>query len=420
MEAAISEGRLQPATRLPTVRRLADELDVSPATVAAAYRTLRDRGLVKGEGRRGTVVAAQPPLRVGRAQVLPPNARDLASGNPDPALLPPLGPALERVDPAHKLYGGPIKLERLVELGEAEFTADGVAGDIAIVGGALDGIERILQTHLRLGDAVVVEDPSWPRIADLVSALSLRLEPVPVDEQGLVPEALEQALRRGAKAVVVTPRGQNPTGAAVDADRAEALRNVFGRHPDVLVVEDDYVAQVAGAPYHALHSESRRWAVVRSLSKVLEPDLRIALVAGDPLTISRVEGRQLLGPGWVSHLLQQVTANLLGSAATRKHLARVERLYAERRAALLDALARRSIPAQGASGLGVWVPVAEETATAQLLLERGWAVSPGERYRFATPPGIRVTTTALLPREADELAEALAETRTASATTYAG
>ena len=56
----------------------------------------------------------------------------------------------------------------------------------------------------------------------------------------------------------------------------------------------------------------------------------------------------------------------------------------------------------------------------QLLLERGWAVSPGERYRFATPPGIRVTTTALLPREAEELAEALAATRTASATTYAG
>jgi DNA-binding transcriptional MocR family regulator len=420
VEAAISEGRLGPETRLPTVRGLAGELDVSPATVAAAYRTLRERGLVKGYGRRGTVVAAQPPLRVGRAPALPPNVRDLASGNPDPALLPPLGPALDRVDPAQKLYGGPSKLQGLVELAEAEFSADAIQGDIAVVGGALDGIERILQTQLRPGDAVVVEDPSWPRIADLVSALSLRLEPADVDARGLVPDALEAALQRGARALIVTPRGQNPTGAAVDSDRARALHGVLARHPDVLVVEDDYVAAVAGAPYHPLHSESPRWAVVRSMSKVLGPDLRIALVAGDPLTISRVEGRQLLGPGWVSHLLQQTAANLLGSAATRRHLARVERVYAERRAALVEALARRSIPAQGGSGLGVWIPVAEEAATVQLLLEQGWAVSPGERYRFNTPPGIRVTTTALEAAEAEALADAFAGPRDAPATTYAG
>ena len=122
----------------------------------------------------------------------------------------------------------------------------------------------------------------------------------------------------------------------------------------------------------------------------------------------------------MSHLLQQTVANLLGSAATRKHLARVEHLYAERRAALVEALVAHSIPASGASGLGVWVPVAEEAATVQLLLERGWAVSAGERFRFRTPPGIRVTTTALEPPEAAELAEALAETRAAPSTTYAG
>src|SRR6202035_4429699 len=124
-----------------------------------------------------------------------------------------------------------------------------------------------------------------------------------------------------------------------------------------------------------------RWAVIRSLSKVLGPDLRVAPMAGDSLTISRVEGRQLLGPGWVSHLLQQTAAYLWASPATRKLLARAEVVYAQRRAALIEALARYGIPAYGRSGLGVWVPVAEEAAIAQLLLERGWAVSPGERYR---------------------------------------
>jgi DNA-binding transcriptional MocR family regulator len=419
IESAIADDRLAPAARLPAVRDLAAELEVSPATVAAAYRTLKQRGLVSANRRRGTVVAAQPPLRVLGGRPLPPNARDLASGNPDPALLPPLGPALARLDPEHKLYGGPIKLAELVELAEADFAADGIDGDIAVVGGALDGIERVLQMQLRPGDRVVVEDPSWPRITDLLLALGLEPEPVPVDQRGLVPDALEHALQHGAKAVISTPRGQNPTGAAVDAERGRSLREVVGRHPDVLVVEDDYVAPVAGAPYVGLHGVNARWAVIRSLSKVLGPDLRVAPMAGDSLTISRVEGRQLLGAGWISHILQQTAAHLWSSAATKKLLARAERTYAERRAALVEALAEHGIVSNGASGLGVWVPLAEEVATVQLLLERGWAVSPGERYRFDTPPGIRITTTDLEPTEARELAAVLDAALSSTTATYA-
>jgi DNA-binding transcriptional MocR family regulator len=402
--------------RLPAVRDLAVELEVSPATVAAAYRTLRQRGLVSTDRRRGTVVAAQPPLRVPGSRPLAATTRDLAAGNPDPALLPPLGPALARLDPEHKLYGGPTKLPRLVELAEADFAADRIDGDIAVVGGALDGIERVLQTQLRPGDRVVVEDPSWPRITDLLLALGFEPEPVPVDQRGLVPGDLERALRRGAQAVIATPRGQNPTGAAVDAERGRILRDVLGRYSDVLVVEDDYVAPVAGAPYVGLHGMTARWSVIRSLSKVLGPDLRAAPMAGDSLTISRVEGRQLLGSGWVSHLLQQTAAHLWANTATKELLARAERVYGERRRALVEALAGYGISAYGRSGLGVWVPVAEEVSTVQQLLERGWAVSAGERYRFRTPPGIRITTTDLEPDEAEQLAAALDATlRTATA-----
>src|SRR5689334_20175354 len=94
IEAAIAAGQLAPSTRLPTVRDLAAGLEVSPATVAAAYRMLGQRGLISANSRRGTTVANQPPLRVRGARPLPANVRDLASGNPDPAMLPPLGPAL--------------------------------------------------------------------------------------------------------------------------------------------------------------------------------------------------------------------------------------------------------------------------------------------------------------------------------------
>src|SRR5580693_3215068 len=231
IEAAIADGALAPAARLPTVRELAAGIEVSPATVAAAYRMLKQRGLVSANSRRGTVVLAQPPLRVRGARPLPPGVRDLATGNPDPALLPPLGPALA----------------------EAGFAADGITGDIAVVGGALDGIERVLQTQLRPGDRVAIEDPTWPRITDLVQALGLQPEPVRVDQRGPIPGELARALERGAQAVIVTPRGQNPTGAAVDAERGDQVCELLGRYPDAVVIEDDYVAAVAGASYVSLH-----------------------------------------------------------------------------------------------------------------------------------------------------------------------
>ncbi len=83
---------------------------------------------------------------------------------------------------------------------------------------------------------------------------------------------------------------------------------------------------------------------------------------------------------------KQIAAMLLRDRTTTRLLARAERTYAARRAGLVSALATRGIDAAGDSGLGVWVPLADEAAAMRELLVQGWAVSPGERYRFDTPP----------------------------------
>ena len=114
------------------------------------------------------------------------------------------------------------------------------------MGGALDAIERVLQAHLRPGDRVAVEDPGYPGVLDLVAALGLVPEPVPLDDAGVRPEGLQRALRAGARACVLTPRAQNPTGAAFDEKRVRALRQVLDAHPDVLVIEDDHAGPGGG------------------------------------------------------------------------------------------------------------------------------------------------------------------------------
>ncbi|MDP9193617.1 MAG: aminotransferase class I/II-fold pyridoxal phosphate-dependent enzyme [Acidobacteriota bacterium] len=415
VEGAVTSGKLPAGARLPPVRSAAAQLGVSPATIAAAYRLLQDRGVVASDGRRGTRVRPAPPIAIPREISIPAGMRDLSDGNPDPALLPNADAALRRLGPVARLYGEELNDPRLLDLAREQFRADGIPADhVAVVSGALDGIERVLREHLRPGDRVAVEDPSFTGILDLLSALSLVPVPVVVDDQGLLPAALKKVIR-SCEALVVTPRAQNPTGAALTPRRTRELRNVLASRPEIVLIEDDHAGAVAGADYVTLIDRTRSaWAIVRSVSKSLGPDLRVALLASDARTHARVEGRQTLGIRWVSHILQRLVAALWKDRIP----ARAGRVYTERREALLRALAARGIRAHGASGLNVWIPVSEESATVQALLAAGWAVRAGERYRIASAPAIRVTIATLTPKDAlkfaDDLARVMAPARRGS------
>ncbi len=409
VESAVANGKAAGGEQLPAVRALAGQLGVSPATVAAAYRILQERGIAFAEGRRGTIVRHASPSAPPAPAMLPPGVRDLATGNPASELLPDLQPFLRKLDGGSRLYRDDLNDPELVALATKQFIAGNVPADsVAVVSGALDGIERVLREQLRPGDRVLVEDPCFTGIADLLHALSLVPVPVAVDDEGLLPAAIQSA--GAADAIIVTPRAQNPTGAAFTERRGRQLRVLLRQRPELLVIEDDHAGPIAGAPYVTLVEASRaRWAVVRSVSKSLGPDLRLAILAGDARTIARVEGRQTLGIRWVSHILQKLVVTLWRDKGVQKLLTRAERTYTQRRDALINALRTRGIEAHGMSGLNVWIPLPEESAVVQALFQRGWAVAAGERYRFRTPPAIRVTIASLDTGDAASFADDLAE-----------
>jgi DNA-binding transcriptional MocR family regulator len=412
IEAAVAGGDLSPGARLPSVRRLALEVGLSPVTAAAALAELRRRGVVVTEPRRGSRIAQVPPIGQIRVPMpVPPGARDLSRGNPDPALLPDLARALARTKLPVRLYGEPPAVTELTTLARQQLRADGVPGeDLCIVSGALDGIERVLATHLAPGDRVAVENPGYAALFDLLRARGLLLEPVEMDERGMRPAALHLALAGGAGAVVITPRGQNPTGAALDAGRARELGRVLDRFPSTLVIEDDHLGLLAAAELHTTVSGRERWAATRSVAKALGPDLRLAVLAGDPRTVARVQGLQQCGPGWVSHILQALVLGLWIDPTVQELVAGAALAYSERRERLLANLDGLGVRALGASGLNVWVPVDEETAVVGALLQRGWVVAPGAPYRLpGSPPAIRVTIATLSEPEAARLAGDLAD-----------
>jgi DNA-binding transcriptional MocR family regulator len=160
---------------------------------------------------------------------------------------------------------------------------------------------------------------------------------------------------------------------------------------------------------HTLAGTTRHWAFVRSAAKAYGPDLRLALLAGDRRTVERVHGRLRLGPGWISHLLQDLAVSLWRDKAATRLVAKAETVYARNRALLQAALADRGVASSGRSGLNVWVPVPDETAAITRLLSAGWAAAPGTRFRIGTPPGMRITVSSIDADDIDPLADAVTE-----------
>ena len=175
----------------------------------------------------------------------------------------------------------------------------------------------MIEAHLRPGDRVAVENPGYAALFDLLRARGLVLEPVAIDDRGMRRDGLQAALERGASAAIITPRGQNPTGAALDRRRAGELRAVLDAGTGD--ARDRGRPPRGGRRKPAAHDHRgrARWAATRSVAKALGPDLRLAVLAGDAQTLARVQGRQQCGPGWVSHVLQRLVLALWRDADVR-------------------------------------------------------------------------------------------------------
>src|SRR5215218_321674 len=181
-------GRIGPGEALPPIRSLATDLGVNRNTVAAAYRLLVAAGVAETHGRGGTMIAGVPD--VARDGVLAPRPLvDLASGNPDPRLLPDVIEYFRGYEAS--LYGVPAEHEALVAWARAHVEVSAPFG-VVVTHGAVDAIERLLAAHLTRGDLVAVEDPCF-----LAHISTLRLNgfvaaPVPVDAHGMSANGLEK------------------------------------------------------------------------------------------------------------------------------------------------------------------------------------------------------------------------------------
>jgi DNA-binding transcriptional MocR family regulator len=336
---------------------------------------------------------------------------DLSTGVPDHDLLPDLTDALKRIGDGRLsssyLDEPVLPMLETVLRNRWPYPPE----RLTVVDGALDALDRIIDAVVRFGDHVIVENPAFPPLLDLLQTVGATVIGVPMDEHGMVPDRLHGVLSEyPAVAVFLQPRAHNPTGVSMPAARAASLAAVLAEFPAVVVVEDDHVGDIATAPPISLGRHlPDRTVHVAGFSKSHGPDLRLAGVGGPASVVSAVADRRLLGPGWSSRLLQGVLLDLLTDPMANAQVTAARHAYATRRSALLARLHERGVTATAADGINLWMAVDDQQIAMVALAARGIAVAPGAPFWVTPgrPDHVRVTA-GLVADGFDDVADALA------------
>jgi GntR family transcriptional regulator/MocR family aminotransferase len=411
LRTAIRAGRLAGGARLPASRDLARDLGTSRGVVVEAYEQLVAEGFLVSRQGSGTRVADLQAAAPGDHAALeslasPTVAYDLRVGTPDLSAFPRRAwlAAVRQVMKAvpHEAlgYGDPggvpeLRAELAAYLRRVR-AAEVAAGQLVVVGGVAQGLSLVIGALARAGPVpLAVEDPHSVRTFALLEAAGAVRMPVPVDDEGIVVEELR---RTPARAVMVTPAHQYPTGVVLSPRRRAELL-AWAAEVDGMVLEDDYDAEFRydRDPVGCLQALCpQRVVLLGSVSKSLAPGLRLGwLVAPSPLAevIRTARATSDLGSPVID---QYALAQLIASGAYDRQLRQLRRRYRARRDALAGALARwlpgavvHGVPA----GIQLYVelpPGHDEAAVVEAAAERGVAVEGVAPLRIAAggPPAL--------------------------------
>lgn len=419
---AIADGRLGPGARLPTHRSLAEDLAVSVQTVSRAYDELIRRGLVSGETGRGSFVRAP------RREPAPPYLPERLGGVIDLSILKPVTESLH----VERLKSGLMALAEMLPPDLATsfrpsllfsrhravaaewLAACGLtvpAANIGLTNGATGAMTSALMTVAPPGSAVATEAIGHHTLVPLASYLGLRLVGVPIDDQGIVPEALDEACRSGGvKALFLEPTIVNPTATLSPLRRRQEIVEVARRH-DLSIIENDVLGPLAEdrpPPVAALAPE--RTLYVTSFTKCVVPGLRIGYLAVPDRLVAAAANRHLV-TSWMATAIMAELATRWAEEGTAMELVLWQREALRRRHAIAaEALA--GIPHRAhRDGLHVWLPLPKDRSEPDFVSHarlQGVAIAPGESFVIAPEAAVPAVRISVGSTTEDELRRGLA------------
>ena len=422
IRAQVESGVLASGERLPTIRALAERLDLNRDTVAAAYEALAAEGVVDAQVGRGTFVRGLRPraraagpvaiplsshaerlLELDRARVsygAGRGALPLHALKPDPRHFPldafrrSLGRVLQEGGAELLTYGDQQGYLGLREVLAERLRTHGVLvgpESIVLCQGASQGIALSLRLFADADTAIAVEEPTYPNALTAIAATGVRAVPVPMGAAGADLDALDRALARPeVRAFYTMPTFQNPTGLTTSLEHRKELLAIAARHGKP-VIEDNYEMDLryAGRPVPTLTGLDEDGLVVQllSFSKSLFPGVRAGAIVARGRHVDALLALRHAADLGGALPLQAALADFMRSGAYDRHLAAQRKRLRARRDAMLEGLAEE-LP-EGATwivpegGLQLWVELPEPLDSREVhadALREGVLVAPG--YQF--------------------------------------
>ena len=416
LEADVAAGSLVTGTRLPTHRDLAWKLKVTVGTVSRAYREAERRGLIGGEVGRGTYVRGgeRPPAGFsGKLAEWYMQETDEVPGGPVPLNFnfpPDCGEpdafrqtmaeiCASRMLPDLLRYTQHAGMETHRRAG-AEWMKDRGLNpnpqDVVVTTGAHNGILVSLAASTRPGDTILTEALSYPGIKPVARMFGLKLLPVAMDQEGVRPDALEEAARSGeARAFYTVPTLQNPTNRTLSADRRRRIADV-ARRTNLAVIEDDLLGMLPqSAPPPIAEFLPEQTFYILSASKLLGPGLRIGFVLAPRDQVSHV-GAAIRASNWMAPpILAEIVARWIADG-TARHLVDARRKELRARHAIVRRVMMGQPMDMPDGALHAWLHLGPERTPAELVTETlsaGVSLSPADAFcigRTPVPQGIRI------------------------------
>lgn len=417
---SVARGALRPGDRLPPQRDLADALGLTLGTVTRAYAEARKRGLVRGEVGRGTYVQANddrwdPVLRPGQT---PGQVVDMGPNLPLHGLDPDLAGAVRRLmNRKRRRTESSQQLTRYQPLTGGH--ADRLAGSqwlerhgveaspdqVVVTAGAQHAILTLMGTLGRRGSAVLCEESTYPGVKTAASLLGLELEPVAMDDEGIVPAALDRAARETrASLLYCMPTLQNPRAVTMSLQRREEVVGVCRRR-DLHIVEDEVhrlLAPNAPTPLYELAPE--RTAYVTSMSKMVAGGLRVGYVALASELVERMAFAVAASIWSIPPLMAAIATEWITDGTADECIAR-KRDEAAARQRLAKTVLAGAEYSSSENAYFLWLKLLEPWTDRSFTLaarEAGVAVTPGSAFavrRGAETSTVRVSLTAPDRRE---------------------
>jgi DNA-binding transcriptional MocR family regulator len=415
--ADLAAGRLKSGDRLPPHRELAWKLGVTVGTVTRAYQEAEKRGLLTGEVGRGSFVRDPAPAAAAlKALIAGPELGmlDMQTASPPRVhLQSEFADALAEIgrDPDFEDlldYGPPGGHRRHRQTGARWLARAGIdvpPERVLISAGAQASLIACLASIGASGERVLIEPLSYPTMRPITRQLGLVLKPLQADENGIVPESLDEMARRGeGRIVYLVPTLHNPTTITMPKDRREEIAEVAKRH-DLLIVEDDVFRYLADDPPPTLYSLApERTYHIQSLSKTMAPGLRVGFMALPSGSVADVVRQQLILGGRPVSLAVELARRWIESGAAERILRAIRAETKARRDIALDVLARHELSC-GAGALYLWLALpgrwrpAEFANAAQAI---GIKMTPGTAFAMdhAAPNRVRLCFGPAASREA--------------------